>query len=343
MPRHPAGPSEVVGPPSRAARGGRLYFEVPTREQLAAVPLPLLQRAVLAGRALLDRLVRADENKKVREIETAIVEALSDEWNGRIPDALKAALKALAEADPDGTTTEADLERIIAAARGHMVDGWEKAISEPVEFGVEKAYGHGRVDTLKPLQMAVDWNLVDEHARGVLQKDTLYWVGGAWDHQLGGAIADTIRKEVIEKGLGRREAGEALKALLGERFPERSDHYWRIVAAAGVVRSRTFGVVGSFEQAEVVEYRYRAIMDARTCEICELVNGRVFSVASAVKQRDDFLAAESPEEAKAIHPWVKLADVEGKDTAEMEAAGILQPPIHGLCRCVLVMHRFRGE
>ena len=60
----------------------------------------------------------------------------------------------------------------------------------------------------------------------------------------------------------------------------------------------------------------------------------------AAKNADPKAAAEA---AKAAHPWVKEADVAGKNTDELAAAGILMPPIHARCRCTLVVGRFAGE
>ena len=80
----------------------------------------------------------------------------------------------------------------------------------------------------------------------------------------GGQIADIIRETVIEKGLGRLDAAEELERIFSDEFPGRSRDYWAVVAAAGVVRSRTFGCVESFVQARVLRYVIRAVMDART-------------------------------------------------------------------------------
>ena len=292
--------------------------------------------------ALKRRILRADA-EALDGIERDLLSALADEWIGRLPGAVNAVLADVAMGVAAGTFTEGDLARVLERVREALVVGLVDRVTGAVGSAITGAYDLGRDEILRPLQLALSLSLVDKHAREVLRSDTLFWVGSAWDRVLGKVVSDTIREEVIEKGLSRKDAAAELERILGADFPGRSRAYWETVAAAGVVRARSFGNIESFVQAEAETYQWLAIGDARTCPICSQLDGRMFQVSAAVQQRDAFLAAESPEAAKAAHPWVKEADVAGKNTDELAAAGILMPPIHARCRCTLVVGRFAGE
>jgi hypothetical protein len=168
----------------------------------------------------------------------------------------------------------------------------------------------------------------------------MYWVGNAWDKQLGADIAKIIQQEVIEKGLGRKDAARVLEQIIGQQFPEKSRGYWEIVASAGVVRARNFGSIESYVQASATTYLILEVGDARTCDTCNYMNGKEFTVSHATAMRDSFLAAESPEAAKAAHPWVSFGDVKGKSAGELVGVGVMLPPFHGRCRGTTVVGEF---
>lgn len=307
---------------------------------LHGVPISRLRLAAVAADDLLETILRADD--PLRKIEQQLIAALTDDWEGRFPDALAEAIRVIESGKLDELLTGGDVKRILAAVEPVLLEGWQDSIIHPVTHAVDGGYKLGREKTLKPLRVTPDYDLTDEHAQGVLTDDTMYWVGNAWDNQLGGQVADIIQQTCIERGLSRRDAGAELERMFGETFPERSRNYWNVVASAGVVRARTFGNVASFEQAGVTTYTLRNPADGRTSKICIHLNGRTFRVKSAVKQRDAFLAAETPDDAKAAHPWPDPDEAVKLDTDQLEEAGVLQPPFHGECRTVLLIGGFDG-
>lgn len=307
---------------------------------LSSLPTPALRRMARASHDLLSVIVRADD--PARKLEDDLVADLSRAWDARSPEALRAALRALeAGGAGSGAFTEADRRRILTAAGVPLTEGWTGEIDEPTRQAITRAYGVGREEILLPLRIEPSYGVTDEHARQVLIDDTLYWVGNAWSGELGASIAEVLQREVIDRGLSRDDAAEELQRVLGAEFPGRSRAYWEVVAAAGVVRTRTFGVVESFVQAGVRTYVIRAVNDARTSRICQHLDGREFSVEVAVRQRDAFLGAEDPEQAKAAQPWLSEQAVLGlSDDDALQAAGVALPPYHGRCRTQVVPKDF---
>lgn len=178
--------------------------------------------------------------------------------------------------------------------------------------------------------------LTDADTARWLGKDTMFWVGAVHSNDLGRRIAGTV-SDVMAQGGRRDEQAAALRAALGAKY-ERSDAYWRQVAAAVTNRARNFGSVSGFEAADITRYRITAIIDESTTLICQTMDGKEFEVVDAVQLRDDLLATEDPVDAKAVSPWlpetefVAVAD-QGDDA--LIAAGFALPPYHGNCRTVV--------
>jgi hypothetical protein len=297
------------------------------RNRFAGLPVADLKRALLAIGETLDLVLRADDD--LLDAERELVETLTAEWEGRFPDARAIALRIVKGKDLDELFTEADAQEIVDAIRPVLDEGWLDAVDPAVRAAIETTYALGREKVAKALAIDVDWDLVDDKAQQALVDDSMYWIGDAYDNQLGGQVADLIREMVIEQGLSRREAGAALEELFGEAFPARSRNYWNIVAAAGTVRSRTFGTLGGFAQADVETFRFRAVDDARTSDICLHLDGMVFRLDAALGQRDAWMGARTPDAAKVAHPWPKPEVVLAMNAEELQAAGIFMPPLHG--------------
>lgn len=119
--------------------------------------------------------------------------------------------------------------------------------------------------------------------------------------------------------------------MIGPGLTE-SDHYWELTADAITTRSRSFGSIEAMVKADVTQYRWDSVVDHRTSDICRSLDGKVFEVAAAVEVRDAMIAAETPEEAKEIMPWLKPDEVVDTPVEELQRLGVVLPPAHALCR-----------
>jgi hypothetical protein len=172
----------------------------------------------------------------------------------------------------------------------------------------------------------------------------MYWVGSAWDRQLGGAIASTVREVAVEQGLSLGEAARALAERVGPLIEgSRTDSYWRVVASAASTRARSFGAVEAFVATGTVWSEWYNPEDEVTCGLCLDLSGRQFSVDAQVAARDAMMAAATPEEARAAAPWQSEDFAWGLATEEIEAQGLEVPPVHGNCRCSLDVWVEEGE
>lgn len=272
--------------------------------------------------------------KNLLWLETELARRLLSGWGERSLQALQRVVDLLSSFE--GPVTAGEAELILAAARRSLGPEMSATAGADVERFVSAAYLMSRRMTWASIGAGLEpaFTLADERARAALSQQTTYWVGNHYDQELSDAISRIVLENAVERGLGRAEAGRMLRAALGERF-EKSDAYWRGLAAHAVTRARAFGQVKSYLDAGVTRYEIMAMGDERTCPICRELDGRIVSVSAAASQMERLITAEDPEEVKQIAPWPKPGDLRGKRTSEIEGLYGL-PPFHFHCRCTTV-------
>lgn len=190
------------------------------------------------------------------------------------------------------------------------------------------------------------------------------------------AFSDRARDLVasgLEKGLGRDDLVEELTSDLATAAASRSQAYWETVAMSFANRGRTYTQLAAFDDADIQRYRFEAVLDEVTSEVCRFMHGRVFSVERAMERFRDVERARDPERIQDLQPWVQVgADDAGNQvlfyergdrrrvvaqvdepavgerdevgdysrelsTDQLEAAGVTVPPLHGRCRSTIVV------
>lgn len=177
-------------------------------------------------------------------------------------------------------------------------------------------------------------------------------------------IGTTIIEDGLKKGLRIDVISKNLKAAAKLVHFKQSEHYMRIVASQAVNSGRIYSELRGLKEAGFQEYMYYAVMDERTCPICELLHELRFRIDNAL-DRYDKLADSDPGDVYEIKPWASLgrdpetgkrevyverggerhriATVEGRgeysnvaSLPTMDELGISYPPAHGLCRCTII-------
>jgi SPP1 gp7 family putative phage head morphogenesis protein len=186
------------------------------------------------------------------------------------------------------------------------------------------------------------------------------------------ARAKEIVASGVERGLGRDDIAAELSESMSREAFNRSRDYWDVVANVFAGRARTFTQVNAYDEAGVERYRWEAVLDEVSCDRCRFLHGRTFTVAGAVRRFRDVERLRDPEDIRDVQPFVQVgADEDGNQvlfyerggrrravaaitesaegerdevgrfsralsTAQLDAAGLGQPPAHGRCRCVTV-------
>lgn len=263
--------------------------------------------------------------------EPAFVELLLTEWARATKKTIKEAIAGVLARS--GEITQREAQKVLREIGTGVVDKFKPAVGKAMPDLMRQSYKAPRDKTLRKLRIKLAWNQVDDGAVEWLTEHHLYWVGNYYDKHVSGVLA-TLMNDGLSHGLGRADIGKELKEFFDDYpgVPNRPDSYWRGFAANSMNRSRGFGLLRSYEAAEIVEFIIDAVMDERTSAICRALNGKVIPIAKAVDQRDKMMAAENPEDVKAIAPWPKLDAVRGASTAALVAQGVAMPPYHFHCR-----------
>jgi SPP1 gp7 family putative phage head morphogenesis protein len=184
--------------------------------------------------------------------------------------------------------------------------------------------------------------------------------------------ARDLVSEGLEKGLGREEIGENLARNLVDPMLGRAASYWNNIASIHIARSRSYGMLASYEDAGIEEYTWVSVIDEATTEVCRFMNGKTFSTGKSMDRYRDVEASSDPYAVEDLQPFVKtgaksdgtpflyvdaggskrvIAQVDdpgygtkGKvgdysraaSTATLQSLGLTTPPLHGYCRSTLV-------
>ncbi len=179
----------------------------------------------------------------------------------------------------------------------------------------------------------------------------------------------------LDKGLGSKEISRELNRRLGPTSLARRKPYWDNIASIYANRGRTFSQISSFQEAGIKRYKFEAIMDEATSNICRYMHGKTFSVDEGIKRIDEVERLRDPEKIRDVQPFVQDGvDDEGKPimyyggrapgerrvtvaritesglgtkdkrgsfsgglkNEQLSNAGISMPPLHGKCRSTVV-------
>lgn len=107
----------------------------------------------------------------------------------------------------------------------------------------------------------------------------------------------------MRDGLGRAVVRGQLESAISTGYQMRG--YWQVVAANAVGHARSYTQGASMRAAGVERFRYVAIIDDRTTDICLYCDGKIMNNGDAMDRMDAMLSAGSPEEVMDVHPMAR--------------------------------------
>lgn len=209
-------------------------------------------------------------------------------------------------------------------------------------------------------------------ANSILRSQSIYVTNEYGRHAA--AFSATARKIVadgLSQGLRAEYITEDLIAAAKANGLNKPKEYWNVYSYATMNRARTNTQLVTFKEAGFTHYRFVAVMDERTSDICRALDGRVWTVSGALQKFSSVDAASpySYDAVKDVLPWVRNRKADSGETemyvkyrdgsefvvgsisrsgvgtsddagdyshmassASLEAAGIMMPPLHGRCR-----------
>lgn len=297
-----------------------------------------------------------------------IAEALSQQTERQDAKALRDALDLL---DVNwALLSPAAIDRLIAAARAVLARSVDKVVprTSPIFTAAALAVIPAtRARVIARDKLGLDRRLteLDQRTGQALLRQQGLFIRDEYGRR-SDAAASRVRAIVnaaVDRGLSQDE----ITALLVEDVTlaqlGRAKAYWEVLGTAFANRARTTTQLTAYEEAGVETYRFVAVLDHRTTDICRYLNGKIFRVSNALAR---LRKAEELEDADAIRdelPWVHTRVVDGRkgvyferrgtsrrvayvddrgeftdalSDEQLEAAGVCVPPLHVHCRSTII-------
>lgn len=311
----------------------------------------------------------------------SIVRRLSRTLRGVARPAEDAALRrALERLDVDWPNLAPQArDQVIRAAKqalGTVDDQVLPQLDEIFELEAENVVGRSRRSTVRRLGLRIgaDTTRSDERVAKFVRESQGNFVRdeyGRRREEFSGRAKDIVASGV-ERGLGRDDIVADLSSAMAREAFDQSRDYWEVVSMVFTNRARTYTQLGAFGEAGIERYRFDAVLDEVTSEVCRFMHGKVFTVERAMDRFRDVERARDPEAVRDVQPFVQVgADREGNQVlfyerggrrravaqvdepavgardevgqysralspVQLEAAGVTVPPIHGRCRSTIV-------
>jgi hypothetical protein len=343
----------VAGHPQygRAARAAAEILRIGYGVRVEKAENPLYDRGfVLLSNRLnrsLVRSVRQDEEIALRRV----LEDLDVDWvdlssdrRAQTIEKAKRHFLALPAAVVAGIvlTMSSQVNRIARETRQRSIQEFDLKI--PSELGGDD------VDSLSALLSSEGLHVIDEYARRAEVMSVM----------VAAAVAAGLAT-----GAGSADIAGRVSELVRASQLARAAAYWDVAAMAAAGYARTATQLHAFSEAGIVTYKFVAVMDEKTTEICQYMNGRTLSVAKALDQLRRVESLETADAIRNARPWVwRGKDEDGSDILyfrkgerrvvvthidskgvftgglsdeELEVAGLLVPPLHGRCRSGIIV------
>lgn len=299
---------------------------------------------------LVAKTFNLDDLAYITRLETTLSRLLVLQWRSYARRAARRGSAAVA-GGPDAVMNAVD--------RG--MRKFADAVSDQIDADIAKIYQiggkHMATRTTKRVRsriLKVDltgkFDTVDRAAVQALRKNTRYWIGDFYGRGVSPALRRIVRETMIQEGQSRSVAADAIEALLVDKLRNitipggwnGTEHaYFEGLAAHIATTARVYGQLNTMREAMVDRYVITAANDERTCPVCSHMDGKEFSVDAGFRIADDFANAETPEDARAAHPYVRVGpmlalspkpgNVGVRDSNRLASAGMALPPYHMRC------------
>lgn len=128
--------------------------------------------------------------------------------------------------------------------------------------------------------------------------------------------ARRIVGEGLLEGLGTRQIADQLRGEIGNRL--RKAGYMETLASLYVNRTRTASELNSYARLGIERFRFEAVLDERTTDICHFMDGKEWSVGEANASIREAGEAPDPEDVKFILPFMKQRrDADGEPAIQI--------------------------
>jgi len=224
-----------------------------------------------------------------------------------------------------------------------------KSLEIPPEEGAEmlslKELTKAKVPKIEP-----SFDLSDKNILNQVQAQNRIAAGNIYKRGYAAHVTDSINKTLKRSGIGRKQMGKDLQKnlerslglkpgqaaikLVPKRFPGTAQQYFSGLAGTTLNRAQSGNRIQMFKQGGFTTYQIGAVIDRRTSQICNSMNGRTFTVQQGEQHITKVLGATSSAGLASAAPWRRDLSSFGKSPSSktLADAGMALPPYHFRCR-----------
>ncbi|KXK47583.1 MAG: hypothetical protein UZ05_CHB002002207 [Chlorobi bacterium OLB5] len=276
------------------------------------------------------------DDKAYKKLLGKLRDAIATAYDEKTREALKGVVEYILKKGSDKFTA-ADSKAIDKILLDKLGKDFENTVSDDVDKLTEEILKLGKNEIAKPLKVKLSFNVNDTEASKILAEQNLFWIRNYY--------GDNLKTKFDELTSGYFNSDKTLKEIAEDfetnfkSLTDQGSQYFYDLAEHQTNTVRELGKVNAFEQAKIQFYEIRAVMDDRTSEICQRLNGVIFPVERAIEYRDNILNLKDPEEIKEASPWLTPEQVLAlpADDADLPP-GLSLPPYHFRCRTLVVAY-----
>lgn len=195
------------------------------------------------------------------------------------------------------------------------------------------------------------FNATDLKTIKAFEKHQVFWIGRHYKKNVSNTIADVARDTIVKAGLSREEAGKITQKVVRDTlgivkvpggFNGTSEQYFEGLVANAVTTQRVAAQITTFVRFGYTEHTIVNPQDQRTCEICELMDGKTFTTSDGYDVLDRLVNAKNPASVKSIQPFMtvavarqltggKIGPISADRIRAISDRGNSMPPFHNRC------------
>lgn len=187
------------------------------------------------------------------------------------------------------------------------------------------------------------YNRQDRDILNILDQNNTLFVGKYFDNQVEPIIREQMAKIITEQQTKKDTANAIREMMIGQG--KSGYGYSKMLVETNGTWARSIGKANAMERAEFKQYQFVATVDDATSDICNEMNGKIFSVESAQNVRDEYLSIDASDyntavkQLESFSPFIRQTEngwsAGGRNYSQndfLNIPGVMMPPLHPNCR-----------
>lgn len=316
-------------------------------------------------------ILKVDAEAVVKSIEVSVGDAIVRDFNKLSEFSIRLINKFMLENFGQGQkVTKTKIKKMLQPMEKLFGESFTKSHKKKVLQAAIGMYNLGKKEQQKLFAVKPSFNVIDDISKVGIGNNSLFWIGNYYNSVLSNRVSAIVSDILIDQGLPLDEAAKKVAAAVGvqlgvqptDQMPRLSknvrlpmnfkgtpESYFRLVVTTARVTAKSFGTISFMQDLGAEWYALTNPMDNATTPLCAFLNGKVFSVSSGAKVMDQYLEANTPDQAKNALPFNSLNSLleqfgmqniqqwnasGNTPDALASKANVALPPFHGFCRTI---------